>query len=182
MALSMFLRTPACASRLISQHVRRLALQPALAQRTLTNTLPASCISLKESKNTPTLNAVREFKTTPVHCAAEHAHDHSRLWVIERAVTAVMLGAIPAALIMPNKILDSVVAILITAHSFWGLEAVAVDYVRESIFGKIIPKIAIALVYLIHIATLGGLFYIISHDIGIANTIRQLWSIKSVKA
>ncbi|XP_026332939.1 succinate dehydrogenase [ubiquinone] cytochrome b small subunit, mitochondrial isoform X2 [Hyposmocoma kahamanoa] len=176
MALSMFLRTPACASRLISQHVRRLALQPALAQRTLTNTLPASCISLKESKNTPTLNAVREFKTTPVHCAAEHAHDHSRLWVIERAVTAVMLGAIPAALIMPNKILDSVVAILITAHSFWGLEAMVVEYLRVLVVGEVVPKIAMAIVYILMVLQLGGLFYLIFNGGGMANSFWKMWT------
>lgn len=65
------------------------------------------------------ISQVREFKTTPVVCSSEHAHDHSRLWVIEKGVAAVMLAAIPAALAMPNKILDSIVAILITAHSFW---------------------------------------------------------------
>lgn len=60
-----------------------------------------------------------------------------------------------------------------------GLEAIAVDYVRASIFGPVIPKVAIGLVYLISIATLGGLFYIITHDIGLANSIRQFWSIKA---
>lgn len=63
--------------------------------------------------------------------------------------------------------------------SYRGLEAVAVDYVRASIFGPLIPKIAIGLVYLLSIATLGGLFYIISHDVGLANGIKQLWAIKS---
>lgn len=60
-----------------------------------------------------------------------------------------------------------------------GLEAIAVDYVRASMFGPLIPKLALGLVYLFCIATLGGLFYIITHGNGISNTIKQVWSIKS---
>lgn len=62
---------------------------------------------------------------------------------------------------------------------FRGLEAIAIDYVRASVVGPILPKIALGLVYLISIATLGGLFYIISHDVGIANMIKQIWAIKA---
>ncbi|XP_026498924.2 succinate dehydrogenase [ubiquinone] cytochrome b small subunit, mitochondrial [Vanessa tameamea] len=182
MAFSMFLRTPACTSRLLSQHVTRLGAQPALkpvnTERTIA-TINSLKNSLLKSETTPIMNSVRSFRTSVVRLSGEKAHDHSKLWVVERFTSVLLVPLIPIALIAPNKVLDSLMAILITAHSFWGLEAIAVDYVRASIFGPVIPKIAIGLVYLISIATLGGLFYVITHDIGIANSVRQLWSIKS---
>ncbi|XP_063538882.1 succinate dehydrogenase [ubiquinone] cytochrome b small subunit, mitochondrial [Cydia strobilella] len=181
MAFSMFLRNSACTSRIFSQQVMRLATQPAFAQRAAAASVPLKSLALNQRNSTPILNAVRSFRTT-APALAEHGHDHSKLWVIERAVTAAMVPLIPLALLMPNKVFDSLLAILITAHSFWGLEAIAVDYVRASIFGPFIPKLAIGLVYLISIATLGGLFYIISHDVGIANAIKQFWSVKAKQA
>lgn len=175
----MFLRTPACTSRVFTQQVMKLATQPALTQRSVASTLPVRSMTLKEATTTPIYNAVRAFRTSLVRRSAEKGHDHSKMWVIEKAVGAALIPFVPLALIMPNKLFDSILAILITAHSFWGLEAIAVDYVRASLFGPVIPKIAIGLVYLLSIATLGGLFYIISHDVGIGNTVRQFWSIKS---
>ncbi|XP_073950155.1 succinate dehydrogenase, subunit D [Choristoneura fumiferana] len=177
MAFSMFLRNSGCSSRIFTQQVMRLATQPSL-QRAVAASLPTRSNALKEVKSTPILNSVRSFRTTRPRLSDEKPHDHSKLWVIERAVTAAMVPLVPVALLMPNKLLDSVLAILITAHSFWGLEAIAVDYVRASVVGPLLPKVAIALVYLISIATLGGLFYIISHDVGLSNTVRQFWSIK----
>ncbi|OWR45308.1 putative succinate dehydrogenase [ubiquinone] cytochrome b small subunit [Danaus plexippus plexippus] len=182
MAFSMFLRTPACAGRLLSQQVMRLgtqaSLKPVQTQRTLVavNTLKNT---LLKSETTPILNAVRSFRTSAVKMAAAKSDDHSKLWVIERITSAILIPLVPLALLVPNKLFDSLLAIIVVAHSFWGLEAIAVDYVRASLFGPLIPKLAIGLVYLISIATLGGLFYIITHDIGIANSIRQFWSVKS---
>ncbi|XP_047512230.1 succinate dehydrogenase [ubiquinone] cytochrome b small subunit, mitochondrial isoform X2 [Pieris napi] len=182
MAFSMFLRAPACTSRVFSQQIMRLATQqatkPVEAQRMLSSIMPLQTSFLK-SDTTPILNAVRSFRTSPALLHEEKAHDHSKLWVIEKLTSAALVPLIPICLMIPNRIFDSVLAILITAHSFWGLEAIAVDYVRASIFGPIIPKIAIALVYLISIATLGGLFYLISNDVGLSNAIRQLWGVKS---
>ncbi|KAG6441984.1 succinate dehydrogenase [ubiquinone] cytochrome b small subunit, mitochondrial isoform X2 [Manduca sexta] len=179
MAFSMFLRNQACTSRIFTQQVMRLATQPALAHRTVASTLPVRSLAIKDAKLTPILNAVRSLRSSAVRMSAEKGHDHSKLWVVERAVSAALIPLIPIALLIPNKLFDSLMAILITAHSFWGLEAIAVDYVRASLFGPVIPKIAIGLVYLLSFATLGGLFYIITHDIGLANSIRQFWSVKS---
>ncbi|XP_045453088.1 succinate dehydrogenase [ubiquinone] cytochrome b small subunit, mitochondrial-like [Melitaea cinxia] len=182
MAFSMFLRTPACTSRLLSQHMMRLGTQPALkpieTHRTIA-TINSLKNTLLKTETTPILNSVRSFRTSAVRLASEKGSDHSKLWVVERVTSAILIPLIPLALLSPNKVLDSLLAITITAHSFWGLEAIAVDYVRASIFGPVIPKIAIGLVYLISIATLGGLFYVITHDIGIANSIKQFWAIKA---
>uniref|UniRef100_A0A1E1WR06 Succinate dehydrogenase [ubiquinone] cytochrome b small subunit n=1 Tax=Pectinophora gossypiella TaxID=13191 RepID=A0A1E1WR06_PECGO len=184
MALSMFLRTPArlaapssCFSRVFSQQMARLAAQT--VHRSMSACLPASTVALKDAKMTPIFDAMRSFSTSPARLSDETPHDHAKMWVIEKTTSAILIVLIPLALAVPNKILDSAMAILITAHSFWGLEAIAVDYVRASIFGPVIPKIAIGLVYAISIATLGGLFYIITHDVGISNTIRNFWAIKS---
>ncbi|XP_050664042.1 succinate dehydrogenase [ubiquinone] cytochrome b small subunit, mitochondrial [Leptidea sinapis] len=177
MAFSMFLRRPACTTRLLSQQLVALS-KP--THCSLNPKMIASIAPLQNSllkSETPISNVIRSFKSSTVH--EEHPHDHSKLWVIEKLTSAAMVPLIPICLMMPNKIFDSILAILITAHSFWGLEAIAVDYVRASIFGPILPKIAIGLVYLISIATLGGLFYIITHDVGLANAIKQLWAVKA---
>ncbi|CAH0728627.1 unnamed protein product, partial [Brenthis ino] len=178
MAFSMFLRTPGFTSRLLSQQLTKLGtqpvLKPVLAQRTLSN-----ANTMLKTEATPILNSVRSFRTSLVRLSSEKAHDHSKLWVVERITSVLLVPMIPLALIAPNKVFDSVLAVLVVAHSFWGLEAIAVDYVRASIFGPVIPKLAIGLVYLISIATLGGLFYVITHDIGVANSIKQFWSIKA---
>ncbi|KAM3959314.1 succinate dehydrogenase, subunit D [Aphomia sociella] len=179
MAFSMFLRNRACTSYVFNQQIMRFATQSVLKQNTVASTLPIKSLALTQSNSTPILNSVRSFRTSMVRLSDAKAHDHSKLWVVEKLTSAALVPLVPLGLLMPNRVFDSVLAILITAHSFWGLEAIVVDYVRASIFGPVIPKIAIGLVYLISIATLGGLFYLISHDIGIANSFRQLWAIKS---
>ncbi|XP_068619433.1 succinate dehydrogenase [ubiquinone] cytochrome b small subunit, mitochondrial [Battus philenor] len=183
MALSLFLRNPACTNQAFTKQIMRLATFTAannapLTVRALPSVLPLKNISL-ESQKMPIANSVRSFRTSAVRMSDEKPHDHAKLWIIEKATSALMVPLIPLGLLVPNRIFDSLLAILITAHSFWGLEAIAVDYVRASIFGPVIPKIAIGLVYLLSIATLGGLFYIISHDIGIANSVRRLWAVRS---
>ena len=61
---------------------------------------------------------------------------------------------------------------------FRGLEAVVTDYIRESIFGSVIPKAAHGLLLLFSAATLAGLCLIIYNDVGIAKTIRKIWAVK----
>ncbi|KAL4713052.1 hypothetical protein ACJJTC_001106 [Scirpophaga incertulas] len=178
MAFSMFLRNPAC-TNLLRQQVKRLELQPALTQRSITSALSTRTLVLDKTKTSPILNSYRAFRATCVRMSAEKPHDHSKLWVIEKATSALLVPLIPLGLLIPNKLFDSVLAILITAHSFWGLEAIVVDYVRAAIFGPVIPKIAIGLVYLLSVATLGGLFYLISHDVGLCNSVKQLWAVKA---
>ncbi|CAH2044669.1 unnamed protein product, partial [Iphiclides podalirius] len=184
MALSMFLRTPVCTNQAFTKQIMRLATYSATSNSSLTLRALPSVLSHKDHaikpQTTPIFDSVRSFRTTAVRMSDdEKPHDHAKLWVIEKATSALLVPLIPLGLLIPNKLFDSLLAILITAHSFWGLEAIAVDYVRASIFGPVIPKIAIGLVYLISIATLGGLFYIISHDVGLANAVRHFWSVKS---
>lgn len=52
-----------------------------------------------------------------------------------------------------------------------------IDYVRPIIFGSVIPKISLLLVYALSAATLGGLLYFNYNDIGITALIKKLWAL-----
>ncbi|XP_045533366.1 succinate dehydrogenase [ubiquinone] cytochrome b small subunit, mitochondrial isoform X2 [Pieris brassicae] len=178
MAFSMFFRAPACTSRVFSQQIMRLATQqatkPIETQRMLSSIMPLQTSFLK-SDTTPILNAVRSFRTSPALLHEEKAHDHSKLWVIEKLTSAALVPLIPICLMIPNKIFDSVLAILITAHSFWGLEAIVVEYVRVLLVGVTIPKIAMGVVYFLTVLMLGGLFFLIFNDIGLCRGFWRIW-------
>lgn len=53
-----------------------------------------------------------------------------------------------------------------------------VDYLRPSVVGNVLPKVAHIALIIISVATLGGLFYFIKNDIGLANGIKRFWAIK----
>ncbi|XP_072929667.1 uncharacterized protein SdhD [Epargyreus clarus] len=171
MALSMFLRAPACTSRLFTQQVMRYATQqplsPAVTQRAVASLLSIQNNTLK-SENTPIFNAVRSLRTSAVQLqeVAEKPHDHAKLWVIEKVTSAVLVPLIPIALIMPNKLFDSLLAIIITAHSFWGMEAIVVEYLRVILVGPTVPRVAMGVVYFLTVLMLGGMLYLINNDIG----------------
>ena len=65
----------------------------------------------------------------------------------------------------------------VCTNHYRGIEAIVVDYVRESVFGTVIPKLGVALVYALSAFTLGGLFYFTYSDVGLANAIRMLWKL-----
>ncbi|CAH0727347.1 unnamed protein product, partial [Brenthis ino] len=123
----------------------------------------------------PLLKPMRSFYTSVALRQEEKAHDHARLWVIEKATSALLVGLIPFGLLVPNKLFDTVLAILITAHSYWGMEAIMVEYVRVLLFGRLIPKIAIGFVYVLTVLMLGGLFYLIFNDIGMCRAFWRIW-------
>lgn len=54
------------------------------------------------------------------------------------------------------------------------------DYLRPAVVGNIVPKAAHASLLLLSMATLGGLFYMIYNDIGIAKSVKKLWTVKGV--
>lgn len=63
--------------------------------------------------------------------------------------------------------------------NFRGIEAMITDYVRPSIVGNVVPKLAHFTLLLLSMASLGGLFYMIYNDIGIAKSIKKLWAVKA---
>ncbi|OQR73425.1 putative succinate dehydrogenase-like [Tropilaelaps mercedesae] len=88
-----------------------------------------------------------------------------------------LIGIVPLALTMPNLATEFVLALSLTAHIHWGLEAIVVDYVRPRIVGKLLPKVAIGAIYVLSFATLGGLMYFNFTDVGLAHAVRILWKL-----
>lgn len=99
------------------------------------------------------------------------------LWTAERALSAGLVGIVPAALVMPNPATEFLLALSLTAHIHWGMEAIAVDYVRARIVGEALPKVAMGAVYALSFATLGGLMYFNFTDVGLAHAVRMLWTL-----
>jgi len=122
-------------------------------------------------------SALKNNKELCSRLMSSEGHDHVRLWTMERILSGALVPLIPMALIMPCAPLDYMVAFALTVHSHWGIEALVLDYVRPSVFGEVIPKIAMGLVYGLSAMTLGGLFYFIYSDVGIANAIRMFWKL-----
>lgn len=133
-------------------------------------------------ENTLQQSALRkmDFSTaTPKVAAKAPRSKHITFWVMEKLLAASMVVVVPLAIAIPCKPLDILLAISLVAHIYWGFESIVKDYIRVILFGSIIPKICHGLLALVMMATLGGLFYLIFDDIGIAQTIRRLWAIKS---
>jgi len=103
--------------------------------------------------------------------------DHVTLWTAERVLSGVMVPLLPITFLMPNQPLEALLAFCLTLHSHWGIEAIVVDYVRPSVFGSVIPKLALAAVYGLSAFTLGGLLYFIYSDVGLVTAIKMLWKL-----
>lgn len=103
---------------------------------------------------------------------AKHAHD--KLWKAERYLSLGLLGVLPAAAVFPHPIMDYAVALSLVVHVHWGVEAIVVDYVRPSIFGPVVPKISVALVYILSSLALGGIFMFNYTDVGVTQAVRML--------
>nr|XP_018907991.1 PREDICTED: succinate dehydrogenase [ubiquinone] cytochrome b small subunit, mitochondrial [Bemisia tabaci] len=146
----------------------RATISPALANNSFLQQKNGS--SLPVSKT-----AVTRFSTSSVRLSAHG--DHSKLWTVERMVSALLLPVVPAAFIAPNFGTESMLAILMVMHTHWGIEAIVIDYVRASIFGPVIPKIGVGLVYVFSVAVLAGLLNVICNDIGIVGSLKLLWSV-----
>lgn len=122
-------------------------------------------------------NGIRNFSVTvPKQAAA--GSDHSGLWTAERFLSAGLLLFLPGALLYPNQILDSLLAVSLVMHAHWGLEAIVTDYIRPVLFGNAVPKVAHLLLIVYSAVVLGGLLYFNFTDVGISNAVRSLWAIK----
>jgi len=123
----------------------------------------------------------KHFSVSPVTKAApeieQAGHDHVLHWTAERALSVVLMGAIPVAVVFPTPAAEYFLALAMTVHSHWGVEAIVVDYIRPSVFGNIIPKLAVAAVYALSFFTLGGLCYFTYTDVGIINAVKLLWKV-----
>jgi succinate dehydrogenase (ubiquinone) membrane anchor subunit len=50
---------------------------------------------------------------------AHHGHDHSKLWTAEKALSACLMGIVPAAFLVPSQFMDYLLAIAVVMHSHW---------------------------------------------------------------
>ncbi|ODN02655.1 putative succinate dehydrogenase [ubiquinone] cytochrome b small subunit, mitochondrial [Orchesella cincta] len=103
--------------------------------------------------------------------------DHVTLWTAERVLSGILVPLVPITFLMPSQPLEYLLAFGFTLHSHWGIEAIVVDYVREQMFGPVIPKLALGAVYGLTALTLGGLFYFIYSDVGLIQAIKMLWKL-----
>lgn len=103
--------------------------------------------------------------------------DHVTLWTAERILSGVMVPLLPITFLVPNAPLEALLAFCLTLHSHWGIEAIVIDYVRPSVFGSVIPKLALGAVYGLSALTLGGLLYFIYSDVGMVTAIKMLWKL-----
>lgn len=156
-------------SELLKSHLR------ITSQATQLHTLTADRKPTNWSAKFPLVEAAKQFSTTSV---VRSAHgDHSKIWTAERFLSAGMVGILPAAMLMPSPLLDTLMAVAIVMHMHWGIEAIVVDYIRPVIFGPVIPKVGVVLVYVLSIAVLAGLLNLIFNDVGLANSIRMFWKL-----
>ena len=59
----------------------------------------------------------------------------------------------------------------ISYYHYRGLSSVIVDYVPKSLSG-----VAKLLLYMISLATFGGLAYLTFNDVGVCNAVRMIWA------
>lgn len=116
----------------------------------------------------------RNYITIPLRLMSSvHGNDHSKLWIIEKAISAALLAIIPAAFAFQSNLLDYALALSLVVHTHWGLEAMVVDYIRPSLVGPVIPKIALASLYALSVAALAGLFYLNYSDVGLSTAVNM---------
>uniref|UniRef100_A0A1Y1LUH6 Succinate dehydrogenase [ubiquinone] cytochrome b small subunit n=1 Tax=Photinus pyralis TaxID=7054 RepID=A0A1Y1LUH6_PHOPY len=104
--------------------------------------------------------------------------DHRALWKIEKGISALLVGLLPACVAFPNPVLDNLTAILTVAHLHWGMEAIAQDYCRPILVGNAVSKVALLAVYVLTTTTLGGLLFFNYSDIGIGKFVRAVWALQ----
>ncbi|CAK6432766.1 unnamed protein product [Pipistrellus nathusii] len=94
-------------------------------------------------------------------------------WTSERAVSALLLGLLPAAYLCPAPAVDYSLAAALSLHGHWGLEEVVTDYVRRDALQKAAKAGLLALSAL----TFSGLCYFNYHDVGICKAVAMLWKL-----
>ncbi|XP_015925357.1 succinate dehydrogenase [ubiquinone] cytochrome b small subunit 2 [Parasteatoda tepidariorum] len=171
------------------------------AIKTQQATLRSNCLvsTLQKQIYEPLKLSSTFFRTswTPIHSSSSHKqclqsslqssltsvramssdHSHSKIWTIERFLSAGLIGLLPLSLAYPNPALDYALALALVVHVHWGVEAIAVDYLRPSVVGATLAKASVLGVYALSVITLGGLFYFNYNDVGLCQAMRMLWKL-----
>jgi len=160
----------------LRNYIKINGLKPILRNARQFTQLSAQPAKLNLATNIVKPNINRNIALTAPRLSAHG--NHTTLWNVERALSLGLLGLIPAALVMPCGLFDNLLAVSLVAHQHWGLEACVIDYIRPIVFGAAIPKLALGLLYVASVLTLGGLLYFNYHDIGLGRAVRKFWSLK----
>lgn len=96
------------------------------------------------------------------------------MWTAERLLSAALLAA-PVAFVVPIPAMDYILSAALITHVHWGLEAIVVDYIRPSIFGNVVPRVSLTVLYVLSAISLGGLFYFNYSDVGLVNALKMAW-------
>merc|ERR1711976_599820 len=93
-------------------------------------------------------------------------------WKQERVVSAVLLPIVPAAIIFPNPVLDTLLSATVILHNHWGLGAVITDYIHVDGVKKMLNGTLLVA----SILAFGGLCYLNYNDMGFGNAVRAIYS------
>ncbi|BES98720.1 succinate dehydrogenase [Nesidiocoris tenuis] len=139
---------------------------------------PSPFVSSLKARPLLLANKLESFSVTPAVSSrgAHDAHDHSKIWTLERLLSIALMPIVPLGVLYPNILFDLLISVATTMHVHWGVEAVVVDYVRPIIFGKLIPKLALGVVYAFSVVLLIGLLNLTFRGQGVGNSINTLWS------
>ncbi|KAG5672579.1 hypothetical protein PVAND_002695 [Polypedilum vanderplanki] len=122
------------------------------------------------------INNSRQISVSPIRQSA--TGNHVALWQAERALSVGLLGIVPVSFLIESQASEYLLSLALVMHFHWGLEALVTDYVREELFGSLLPKVSHVLLALISAATLAGLFMMAYKDQGLAKTTRKIWAIQ----
>jgi len=136
--------------------------------------------SLQDVPTRPSFQSITPYRPMATASTNYHYHEkpadhkHDALWRAERYLSLALLGVLPASWVIPHPLMDYAVAISLVVHVHWGVEAIVTDYIRPSIFGSVIPKVSIALVYVLSILAAGGLFLFNWTDVGLTQAMKMI--------
>ncbi|XP_050424135.1 succinate dehydrogenase [ubiquinone] cytochrome b small subunit, mitochondrial [Adelges cooleyi] len=109
--------------------------------------------------------------------AAKSEKNYANMWKAERIVSIALLPLFPAAIMYSSPVIDTLLALSITFHSYWGLEALVVDYLRVPVVGQVANKAGKLTVTFLSIIMLAGFLQLIFNGDGLGNAIVQLWKV-----
>jgi hypothetical protein len=61
---------------------------------------------------------MKQFSLSAKRMAGQ-GHDHTKLWTAEKALSASLLGIVPAAFLIPSQFMDCLLAIAVVMHNHW---------------------------------------------------------------
>lgn len=101
-------------------------------------------------------------------------------WLYERGLSVASLGLLGAAFLVPGKMVDLALGVVIPLHCHIGFGAIITDYLPKRKFGLIYPLARFTLMAAT-VGTIYGLYQYNTKEVGICEGISRLWRAKSPK-